>query len=60
MMDTFRSAFSFDHCESEKIIIAGDLIDLKKEDLATLCHSNNISILPLLPKPFKNSLIFIV
>jgi hypothetical protein len=54
MMDTFNKAFTFDGFESEKVVIAGDLVDINSQDISLFCKRKGYSALPLLPKPFKN------
>ena len=50
MMDSFKRAFTFDDYKSGKVIIAGDLVDIKSQDIL---NYNTGERLPLLPRPFK-------
>ena len=59
MMDSFKRAFTFDDYKSGKVIIAGDLVDIKSQDILNFYNCMGQSALPLLPRPFKKERIYL-
>jgi hypothetical protein len=53
MLDSFKCAFSYDNCVSQKVIVAGDLTDINESDIRNFCRVSEGSALPRLPSPFK-------
>jgi len=53
MISTYQAAFNIDN--SEKIIVAGDIIDMKYQDLVTMGEFKGYDVLPRLSKPWKKN-----
>lgn len=53
MISSFDAAFSCDSFGTDKIIIAGDLLDIKSDDIYSMSKLNGKDVLSTLKKPFK-------